>query len=119
MGMMDSAKILLAFIFIILSIAQNSDAQFKDYCVADVQATNETLRNATDWACGHGADCTAINQTGGTCFFPNTILDHASYAFNSYYQKMKNQNGSCYFNAAALLTAKDPSHGSCKFEFLP
>ncbi|KAL6553187.1 hypothetical protein OROGR_007029 [Orobanche gracilis] len=112
---MDSAKILLTFIFVILSIAQNSDAQFKDYCVADVQARDETLRNAINWACNNGAICAPINP-GQTCFFPNTIFDHASYAFNSYYQKMKNNNGSCYFNAAALLTADDPSHGSCKFD---
>ncbi|KAK6133202.1 hypothetical protein DH2020_033038 [Rehmannia glutinosa] len=111
------AKILLAFIFI-LSISWNSDAQFEDYCIADEQATEDVLQNAMNWACKNGADCSAI-QDYQSCFFPNTTKDHASFAFNSYYQNMKHNGASCYFTAAAILTGLNPSHDSCKFEYLP
>lgn len=84
------------------------DAQFEDYCVADEQATEVVLGYAMKWACSNGADCTAI-QPDGTCFFPNTTKDHASYAFNSYFQNMKHNGGSCYFTANAVLTGVNPS----------
>ncbi|GFP81285.1 glucan endo-1 3-beta-glucosidase 4 [Phtheirospermum japonicum] len=70
------------------------------------------------WACTNGADCSAI-QEYQTCFFPNTTKEHASYAFNSYYQNLKHNGASCYFTAATILTELDPSHDSCKFEYLP
>ncbi|KAG8365346.1 hypothetical protein BUALT_Bualt18G0095100 [Buddleja alternifolia] len=112
-----SAKALLVLILFV-SISQNSDGQFEDYCIADEQATEDTLSGAMNWACGNGADCSAI-QENQKCYFPNTTKDHASYAFNSYYQNMKHNGGSCYFTAAAILTGADPSHDSCKFDYLP
>ncbi|CAA6657293.1 unnamed protein product [Spirodela intermedia] len=91
----------------------------KQWCVADEQTADEVLQAALDWACGKGgANCTMI-QNRRPCFLPNTVRDHASYAFNSYWQNFKNKGGSCYFNAAAMVTESDPSHGSCRFEFLP
>ncbi|KAL0443036.1 UNVERIFIED_CONTAM: Glucan endo-1,3-beta-glucosidase 13 [Sesamum latifolium] len=110
-------KILLALIFL-LSVLQNSDGQFEDYCVADEQTPEDQLLAAMNWACGNGADCRAI-QENQPCYLPNTARDHASYAFNSYYQNMKHKGGSCYFNAAAVLTGLNPSHEPCKFEYLP
>ncbi|XP_051128818.1 PLASMODESMATA CALLOSE-BINDING PROTEIN 5 [Andrographis paniculata] len=111
------AKTLLPFIFL-LAILHNSEGQFEDYCVADEQTVEEQLAAAMDWACRNGADCRPI-QAGAACHLPDTIKDHASFAFNSYYQKMKSHGGSCYFNAAAVLTATNPSHDSCKYEYLP
>uniref|UniRef100_A0A0E0NBQ7 X8 domain-containing protein n=1 Tax=Oryza rufipogon TaxID=4529 RepID=A0A0E0NBQ7_ORYRU len=52
------------------------------WCVASPTALQVPLH----YACGHGTDCSAI-QPGGSCFNPDTVHDHASYAFNSYYQK--------------------------------
>ncbi|KAM7271031.1 hypothetical protein ACFE04_030245 [Oxalis oulophora] len=71
---------------------------------------------ALDWACGRGgADCHKIQQNQA-CFLPNTIRAHASFAFNSYYQKFKHQGATCYFSSAAMITDLNPSQGSCKYE---
>ncbi|GER52850.1 carbohydrate-binding X8 domain superfamily protein [Striga asiatica] len=110
-------KILITLFFLLL-VSPNSDAQFEDYCIADEQTPDDELSAAMKWACGNGADCRPI-QESQPCYLPNTLKDHASYAFNSYYQNMKHKGGSCYFNAAALLSSLNPSHDSCKFDNLP
>ncbi|XP_024379458.1 probable glucan endo-1,3-beta-glucosidase A6 isoform X1 [Physcomitrium patens] len=85
------------------------------WCVAKSGIGQEMLQGALDFACGAGgADCQPL-QAGGSCFNPNTIHDHSSYAFNSYYQKTKAAGGSCNFGGAAMLSTTDPSHGTCKF----
>jgi hypothetical protein len=105
--------------------SQNLNSQTKDlslftaaeggsWCVASPEASQTALQQGLDYACGQGgADCSAI-QAGGSCFQPNTHRDHASYAYNSYYQKAP-AGSSCDFGASAILTSKDPSNGSCKY----
>ncbi|KAL5232097.1 hypothetical protein ABZP36_030873 [Zizania latifolia] len=84
------------------------------WCVANPSASSTALQVALDYACGQGgADCSVI-QSGGSCFDPNTVRDHASYAFNMYYQKNPVQT-SCDFGGAATLTSTDPSSSSCKY----
>ncbi|XP_004488326.1 uncharacterized protein [Cicer arietinum] len=83
------------------------------WCVASQSAAETTLQVALDYACGYGADCSQIQQ-GGMCYDPNTLRDHASYAFNDYYQKNPAPT-SCAFGGAATLTNKDPSHGNCHY----
>ncbi|XP_043702640.1 integumentary mucin A.1-like isoform X2 [Telopea speciosissima] len=84
------------------------------WCVASQSAAQTALQVALDYACGYGgADCSAIQQ-GGACFNPDTVRDHASYAFNSYYQKNPVPN-SCNFGGTAVITNIDPSNGSCSF----
>ncbi|GAB4829415.1 hypothetical protein Ancab_019087 [Ancistrocladus abbreviatus] len=71
--------------------------------------------NALDWACGLGmADCGPI-QSGGACFDPDTLLSHASYAFNNYYQQNGNNDIACNFGGTATVTNHDPSYGKCSF----
>ena len=77
------------------------------WCVASQSANPTALQVALDYACGYGADCSAIQQ-GGSCFNPDTVRDHASYAFNSYYQKNPVQT-SCDFAGTAVLTSTNPS----------
>ncbi|CAK9311741.1 unnamed protein product [Citrullus colocynthis] len=108
----------LLLIFIITPTRTEGEYD-QEWCIADEQVPDDELQRALDWACGKGgADCRNI-QVKQPCFYPNTVRDHASYAFNSYYQKFKHKGATCYFNSAAMVTALDPSHGSCKFEYVP
>ncbi|XP_055834656.1 glucan endo-1,3-beta-glucosidase 13 [Solanum dulcamara] len=83
------------------------------WCVARAGARQFDLQNALDWACGLGmADCRPI-QAGGPCFEPNTLLSHASFAFNNYYQQNGNSDIACNFGGTAMLTKINPSHEKC------
>ncbi|XP_023758115.1 PLASMODESMATA CALLOSE-BINDING PROTEIN 3 [Lactuca sativa] len=84
------------------------------WCIASPSASETSLQVALDYACGYGgADCSAI-QPGSSCYNPNTVRDHASYAFNAYYQKNPAPT-SCSFGGVAQVTNTDPSSGSCRF----
>ncbi|KAL8114970.1 hypothetical protein AgCh_021699 [Apium graveolens] len=84
----------------------------QSWCVAKSGAPQTALQSALDYACGTGvADCSLIQQSG-SCYNPNTLQNHASYAFNSYYQK-KPAATSCDFGGAATITNTNPSAGSC------
>uniref|UniRef100_F6HLV9 X8 domain-containing protein n=1 Tax=Vitis vinifera TaxID=29760 RepID=F6HLV9_VITVI len=86
-----------------------------NWCVALPGVSQVDLQNALDWACGLGmADCGAI-QAGGACFEPDTLVSHASYAFNSYYQQNGNSDIACNFGGTATLSKKDPSYGKCSY----
>ncbi|KGN47963.1 glucan endo-1,3-beta-glucosidase 12 [Cucumis sativus] len=85
------------------------------WCVASGEAGKEKLQSGLDYACGEGgADCRPI-QVGATCYNPNTLEAHASYAFNSYYQKNSRKVGTCYFGGAAYVVTQPPKYGSCEF----
>ncbi|GAU35906.1 hypothetical protein TSUD_69390 [Trifolium subterraneum] len=85
------------------------------WCVAQAGASQADLQNALDWACGLGmADCKDI-QKGGRCFEPDTLVSHASFAFNSYYQTNGNSDIACNFGGTATLTKQNPSYGNCDY----
>ncbi|KAL8195573.1 hypothetical protein R6Q57_025976 [Mikania cordata] len=85
------------------------------WCVANGKVGQKKLQDALDYACGEGgADCRPI-QSDDTCYNPNTLEAHASYAFNSYYQKQARVSGSCDFGGAAYVVSQPPRYGSCKF----
>ncbi|RDX63337.1 Plasmodesmata Callose-binding protein 5 [Mucuna pruriens] len=84
------------------------------WCIASPTASQNALQVALDYACGYGgADCSAI-QPGGSCYNPNSIRDHASYAFNKYYQKNPVPN-SCNFGGTAVIISTNPSTGTCQY----
>ncbi|KAL3850880.1 hypothetical protein ACJIZ3_012762 [Penstemon smallii] len=92
-----------------------NDTTNQTYCVANVGVDSKTLQTALDWACGPGrANCSEI-QPGESCYQPNNVNNHASYAFDSYYQKEGRSAGSCDFKGVAMITTTDPSHGNCIF----
>ncbi|NP_001310816.1 glucan endo-1,3-beta-glucosidase 12 precursor [Ziziphus jujuba] len=85
------------------------------WCVANGNVGEEKLQTALDYACGEGgADCRPI-QEGSTCYDPNSLVAHASYAFNSYYQKKARLIGSCDFGGAAYVATQPPKFGQCEF----
>ncbi|KAJ7570182.1 hypothetical protein O6H91_01G109100 [Diphasiastrum complanatum] len=91
------------------AIGNKPQLQQSSWCVAKPGVSKSSLQAALDYACGLGkADCSRI-QVGQTCFDPNTLVDHASYAFNSYYQKNQKQTGTCDFGGTAMVVQQDPS----------
>ncbi|XP_004497650.1 glucan endo-1,3-beta-glucosidase 12 [Cicer arietinum] len=85
------------------------------WCVASGDTSEEKVQHALDYACGEGgADCAPI-QPGAMCYNPNTLEAHASYAFNSYYQKKSRGVGTCDFGGAAYVVTQAPRYGKCEF----
>ncbi|RYQ95497.1 hypothetical protein Ahy_B08g090813 isoform E [Arachis hypogaea] len=78
------------------------------WCVAKPSVPDPIIQEAMNYACWSGADCTSI-QPSGPCYEPNTVFAHASYAFNSYWQRTKGAGGNCEFGGTAMLVAVDPS----------
>ncbi|KAI5064800.1 hypothetical protein GOP47_0019495 [Adiantum capillus-veneris] len=93
------------------------------YCQANPDADTTQLQTALDWACGSGTglgnvDCSPL-QVGGSCYNPNNIVAHATYAFNEYYVSQNGAAGSCSFNGLAAPTSTNPSASStCVFQAL-
>ncbi|KAD6794424.1 hypothetical protein R6Q59_021570 [Mikania micrantha] len=85
----------------------------QSWCVAK-DVGNDKLQSGLDYACGEGGvDCRAI-QPGSTCYDPNTLQAHASFAYNSYYQKMGRAAGACYFDGSAYVVTEQPKFGKCE-----
>ncbi|KAL6530055.1 hypothetical protein OROMI_028700 [Orobanche minor] len=86
------------------------------WCVAKPSVPPEKLQEALDYACGGegGADCGAIGEDG-SCYYPDNVVAHASYAFNSYWQKNKRSGGTCGFGGTAMIINSDPSYSNCRF----
>uniref|UniRef100_A0A0D9WT03 X8 domain-containing protein n=1 Tax=Leersia perrieri TaxID=77586 RepID=A0A0D9WT03_9ORYZ len=88
------------------------------WCVANPTVASAVAQTAMDYACGSGADCDMVAEPGAPCFLPDTLMAHASYAFNSYWQRTKVAGGTCDFAGAAMLITKDPSYAGCKYVYM-
>ncbi|KAK8513800.1 hypothetical protein V6N13_002518 [Hibiscus sabdariffa] len=92
---------------------KGTNSNESSWCVASSTAPESDLQKALDWACGPGeADCSAI-QPGQPCFEPNTLISHASFAFNNYYQNHGATADSCNFGGTGTQMYTDPSYGNC------
>ncbi|TYG70824.1 hypothetical protein ES288_D05G345400v1 [Gossypium darwinii] len=72
------------------------------YCLCNDGVGDQALQTTLDYACGNGADCSAIQQNGA-CYNPNTVKDHCNYAVNSYFQNKGQVTGSCDFAGTASI----------------
>ncbi|KAJ7557928.1 hypothetical protein O6H91_04G016300 [Diphasiastrum complanatum] len=87
------------------------------WCIAKPGMTASVLGAAISYACGEGgANCSAI-QPSGSCFYPNDVASHASFAFNAYYQMHGRNTWNCNFDNSAMISTSDPSYGDCKFPY--
>ncbi|KAB8083642.1 hypothetical protein EE612_005913 [Oryza sativa] len=85
------------------------------WCVCRPDVAEAALQKALDYACGHGADCAPVTPSG-SCYSPNNVAAHCSYAANSYFQRNSQAKGAtCDFGGAATLSSTDPSSGTCKY----
>ncbi|KAL3525016.1 hypothetical protein ACH5RR_013388 [Cinchona calisaya] len=92
-----------------------NDTTNQTYCAARDGADSKMLQAALDWACGPGkVDCLPLLQ-GQPCYEPDTVDAHATYAFDTYYQKNGKSPRACDFNGVAAITTTNPSHGPCIF----
>ncbi|VVA26965.1 PREDICTED: glucan endo-1 3-beta-glucosidase [Prunus dulcis] len=86
------------------------------WCVAKPSVPDPIIQEAMNYACGSGADCGPI-QPSGPCFEPNSLFAHASYAFNSFWQRTKVAGGTCEFGGTGMLVTVDPSYDGCHFVY--
>lgn len=100
--------VLLTFVVAIMISMNVMGVGAKTWCVARSDASYEALQRGLDYACGAGADCRPIHP-GGICFYPNTIQNHASYAFDSYYQRHGAAPATCSFGGVATIAVTNPS----------
>lgn len=85
------------------------------WCVAKADAKAVDVKAAMDWACDQaGTDCSPI-RAGKACYIPNTLVSHASYAMNAYFQSQGRHSWNCDFKGTAMVVDKDPSYGSCSY----
>ncbi|GAB2240024.1 hypothetical protein Droror1_Dr00020542 [Drosera rotundifolia] len=82
------------------------------WCVVNPTKDLSTVANNLNLACSV-ADCTTLVY-GGSC---NAIgaKGNISYAFNSYYQVLKQNVQSCDFDGIGMVTFLDPSIRDCRF----
>ncbi|GAB2280194.1 hypothetical protein Dimus_014836 [Dionaea muscipula] len=78
------------------------------YCICKDGVGDAALQKTLDYACGAGADCSAILQNAA-CYQPNTVKSHCDYAANSYYQRKGQVAGSCDFSGTATVSANPPT----------
>ncbi|WOL03686.1 hypothetical protein Cni_G12406 [Canna indica] len=85
------------------------------WCVFGGGGNATSVGAAVAYACAQAKGaCDAIRR-GAPCYEPNTLAAHASYAFNSYWQRFRGAGATCFFGGLAVQTKINPSYGSCKF----
>ncbi len=94
-------------------LATTTATTSETWCVAKPGLENVAYQGALDWVCSPlqdqgNVDCKLI-QANQTCFLPNTYQNHASWAFNQYYQSHGAADSTCNFSGIAMTTSSNPS----------
>lgn len=116
-GLFNASNMLPTYLLRLTGSGQllSNDTTNQLYCVAKPGIDDDALQIALDWVCGVGqANCSAI-QPGMLCYEPDTVANHASYAFDSYYQSNGRSDDSCTFGGVAVVTTTNPSYGACLY----
>lgn len=93
-----------------------TDAAQATWCVADAAADPAAIQGSLDWLCSTFPQYCAEVQPGAVCYEPNTLVSHASWPFNRYYQDHAAGGvGSCLFTGSGKLVTVDPSFGGCSY----
>ncbi|EOA22860.1 hypothetical protein CARUB_v10003588mg [Capsella rubella] len=109
-----SLPLIILFVFLSLIMINHLQAASpKTWCVAKMTATTAQLQENIILGCKE-VDCTPI-RPGGYCFNPYTLLNHASFAMNAYYQSHNRTQEACSFKNTGVFTMIDPSFGTCKY----
>ncbi|EOY27759.1 Carbohydrate-binding X8 domain superfamily protein, putative [Theobroma cacao] len=95
-----------------------ANGQDKTWCVAKPSSNDTALASNINFACSQlgtlGLSCNMIQQAG-ICYYPSTLINHASVVMNYYYQALGRHTWNCDFGGSALITISDPSYGSCQY----
>ncbi|WOG87038.1 hypothetical protein DCAR_0206258 [Daucus carota subsp. sativus] len=81
---------------------------FDTWCVAQGPAPDDKLQSFLDSTCAQ-YNCADI-QPGGSCFEPNTLHNHASYALDLAFRN----TGDCNADIGTP-SVTDPSFGNCHY----
>ncbi|KAK3146032.1 hypothetical protein QOZ80_3BG0260640 [Eleusine coracana subsp. coracana] len=108
---MANAARLFLLVAVASALAGGSDGA---WCVCRTDQADTVLQKTLDYACGAGADCKPILQSGA-CFAPDTVRAHCSYAVNSFFQRNNQNQQACVFSGATTLVTNDPSGNGCLY----
>ncbi|KAL5772007.1 hypothetical protein ACOSP7_011611 [Xanthoceras sorbifolium] len=84
------------------------------WCVAKPGTRDDLLQQNINYACNN-VDCSPSTDDDGACFNPTTLINHASFAMNLYFQSMGRNSASCDFKQTGLIVMTDPSYGQCYY----
>ncbi|KAG5029211.1 Glucan endo-1,3-beta-D-glucosidase [Glycine soja] len=86
----------------------------ESWCVAKPSTSDVALNDNIQYGCIALGDCKMI-QPGGSCFYPNTLLNHASVVMNQYYAANGRNTWNCFFSGSGLFVVSDPSYANCTY----
>ncbi|CAL9243401.1 unnamed protein product [Arabidopsis halleri] len=108
---MSSQLLTLLFLLSVAVIYHIPVVTCRTWCSAMPSSTAEQLQSNINFACSH-VDCSPI-QPGGFCYYPNTLLEHASFVMNLYYTSQDRIVAACSFGNTGYISYSDPSAGTC------
>ncbi|VFQ60277.1 unnamed protein product [Cuscuta campestris] len=88
----------------------------KSWCIPKPSASYQQLIENMSYACNL-VNCSAVqSEAAGACYYPNSLINHAAFAMNLYYQNAGANTWNCDFNNSAVIALTDPSYGACNFQ---
>jgi len=80
----------------------------KTWCVVKPWTDEATLLGNINYACSQ-VDCSVL-QKGCPCFYPDTLISHASIMMNLCYKARGRNYWHCNFKNSALIVTTNPSN---------